>query len=143
MGDVVDISGKRTKAVVPKGHGSGGGHGSGKCGAKTRSGGQCGRPKGWGTDHPGTGHCKFHGGSTRNGEKHAAKEHAVIMGHALDIEPHEALLMCVRIAAGEVAYCSALIYELEKPTVSTMFGPKLDLWIEVRQAAVAQLAKYS
>jgi hypothetical protein len=28
------------------------------CGAKTRSGGQCGRPAGWGTNHPGIGRCK-------------------------------------------------------------------------------------
>jgi hypothetical protein len=36
------------------------------CGAKKRgeSGGQCARPAGWGTDHPGTGRCKLHGGAT-------------------------------------------------------------------------------
>lgn len=36
---------------------------SGKCEAKTKSGGICGKPCGWGTDHPGTGRCKFHGGA--------------------------------------------------------------------------------
>jgi hypothetical protein len=42
-------------------------HDLGKCGAKKRQGsGVCGRPAGWGTDHPGTGHCKLHGGATRN-----------------------------------------------------------------------------
>jgi len=35
-----------------------------KCGAKTRDGGTCGQPAGWGTDHPGEGRCKFHGGAT-------------------------------------------------------------------------------
>ena len=35
------------------------------CGARTRtSGGECGRPAGWGTDHVGEGRCKLHGGSS-------------------------------------------------------------------------------
>lgn len=40
--------------------------GDGDCGAKTRSGGLCRHERGWGTDHPGIGRCKLHGGSTRN-----------------------------------------------------------------------------
>ncbi|WP_240738103.1 HGGxSTG domain-containing protein [Deinococcus fonticola] len=32
------------------------------CGAKNRSGKPCARPAGWGTDHPGEGRCKLHGG---------------------------------------------------------------------------------
>jgi hypothetical protein len=36
------------------------------CGAKTRQGGQCLRPAGWGTPHSGVGRCKWHLGSTRN-----------------------------------------------------------------------------
>ncbi|MDU8998201.1 hypothetical protein [Streptomyces mirabilis] len=37
-----------------------------RCGAKKRQGeGSCTQPAGWGTDHPGTGRCKLHGGSTR------------------------------------------------------------------------------
>lgn len=36
------------------------------CGANGRSGKPCGHPAGYGTDHPGIGRCKFHGGSTPN-----------------------------------------------------------------------------
>lgn len=37
-----------------------------RCGAKKRQGeGSCTQVAGWGTDHPGTGRCKLHGGSTR------------------------------------------------------------------------------
>ncbi len=44
------------------------------CGAGRRQGKQpCRRPAGWGTSHVGFGSCKLHGGSTRNGVKHAAK----------------------------------------------------------------------
>ena len=42
------------------------------CGAKTRQGGQCLRPAGWGTPHPGVGRCKWHLGSTRNHVSSAA-----------------------------------------------------------------------
>jgi hypothetical protein len=39
------------------------------CGAKTRSGigPPCKRPAGWGTDHPGEGRCRSHGGRTPRG----------------------------------------------------------------------------
>lgn len=36
-----------------------------KCGAKAKGTGKpCRRPQGWGTDHPGAGRCKLHGGAT-------------------------------------------------------------------------------
>lgn len=38
-----------------------------RCGARKRgSSGYCGQAAGWGTSHPGIGHCKLHGGSTPN-----------------------------------------------------------------------------
>ena len=37
------------------------------CGAKTRSGKPCRHEKGWGTDHPGEGRCKLHGGASLRG----------------------------------------------------------------------------
>lgn len=45
------------------------------CGAKAhQSGTACLLPKGFGTDHPGGGHCKFHGGSAPGGRMQAARE---------------------------------------------------------------------
>jgi hypothetical protein len=141
MGDVVDIGAKRggDKPSPPRG----GASPHGACGAKTRGGGKCKKQKGWGTEHLGTGRCKLHGGNTESGEKSAAKEAAVIMGQALDVDPHDALLTCVRIAAGEVAYCTGEIGTLEKATESTMFGEQLNIWIQVRQKAMLSLAKFS
>ncbi len=86
----------------------------GVCGAKTRSGGKCGHPKGYGTDHPGTGPCKFHGGSTPNGKKAAAKEAALVfareaLGSEVSIDPLDALLLSVRLAAGQVNYWRAVL----------------------------------
>lgn len=45
-----------------------------KCGAERRGGGECGRPAGWGTSHPGIGRCKNHGGSTPNHQRAAERE---------------------------------------------------------------------
>lgn len=40
------------------------------CGAKTRAGTPCEQPAGWGTEHPGTGRCKLHGGASLRGHLH-------------------------------------------------------------------------
>lgn len=45
------------------------GHG-GLCGATKRDGTPCAQPAGFGTGHVGAGSCKFHTGSTPNGEAH-------------------------------------------------------------------------
>lgn len=47
-----------------------------KCGAKNRNNGLCNHPAGWGTDHLGTGRCKYHGGKTPKGQKNALKHGA-------------------------------------------------------------------
>ena len=48
------------------------------CGARKKQGpGTCTRPAGWGTDHPGFGQCKLHGGSTQSGTKAAAERQAI------------------------------------------------------------------
>lgn len=46
------------------------------CGAKAKSTGKpCKRGAGWGTDHPGTGRCKLHGGRSRKGAEHGSFKH--------------------------------------------------------------------
>lgn len=140
------------------------------CGAKTRAGGQCQRGAGWGTGHSGVGRCKLHGGSTPNhelaGAVMLARREAFVMGRPLDVEPHEALLECIRIAAGEVQYASEQIARLEEseavgPTVTTRplkhekgaessvdrvyeeGAPAVHIWIEVRHRAMDRLVNYS
>jgi hypothetical protein len=148
------------------------------CGAKTRRGTACQRPAGEGTEHgpkdgwAGVGRCKRHGGSTPTHEKAAARQQAQlaarVMGAPLDIGPHEALAWCVRITAGEVAYCSeriAALEESEAVVADTMdrshqeldrWGEvhdlvetretsqaRLHLWIEARAEAMKRLAAFS
>lgn len=87
---------------------SGSGHDSRRyCGARKRQGeGDCKRPAGWGTDHPGEGQCKLHGGSThgrtaaahiRQAEREAAAELA-----RLDVAPVADPLTELAKLAGQV-----------------------------------------
>ncbi len=139
------------------------------CGSKKKQGsGTCKREAGWGTNHPGTGLCKIHGGSSPGGQLHAAKQEVAIMGREVDISPGEGLLLCVRIAAGEVGYCTQRIADLtsgeeyeelefEKTTrfinkdgdesggidETQVKEKQLNIWIRVRQAGLDRLAKFS
>lgn len=89
-----------------------------KCGAVKRdgSGDTCTQAAGWGTDHPGIGGCKLHGGSTTNHRRAARNEQArrdvIEFGLELDISPAEALLQEVRRSAGVVAWLGERIREV-------------------------------
>jgi hypothetical protein len=88
-----------------------------KCGGKNRQGKPCGNSAGYKTDHPGSGNCHFHGGSSPNGRKHAMEEQArkavETYGLPRDISPTDALLEEVRYSAGHVAWLRAKVAELE------------------------------
>jgi hypothetical protein len=119
------------------------------CGAKRlKYDDHCSLPAGWGTDHVGSGRCRLHSGSTRNGRVAAAKEEAVreavqVMGAPINIDPLEALLWCVRSAAGEAQYASLQVAELEKAMQGGGKRASLHPWIKVRQDALERLARFS
>ena len=51
---------------------------TGTCEAKTKGTGMpCRRPAGWGTDHPGMGRCKLHGGASLRGAANPAFKHGL------------------------------------------------------------------
>ena len=60
------------------------------CAGKTRAGGKCQRPAGWGTPTPGIGRCKLHGGATashqRKAKREIARQECVRLGLELDAE---------------------------------------------------------
>lgn len=91
--------------------------GHGTCGAKTRSGGLCGKPAGWGTPVK-TGRCKLHGGATPSHVKAAEKQQAVAAvatyGLPRDVEPHTALLEELHRTAGHVAWLATVVADLEQ-----------------------------
>lgn len=90
-----------------------------KCGAtKKQTEGTCTRPAGWGTDHPGAGNCKLHGGRTPSGNKNAqtiqARRDVELFGAKRTIAPAEALLELVHWTAGEVDYWRSRVRELDE-----------------------------
>jgi hypothetical protein len=50
------------------------------CNAKTRVGGKCHHQAGWGTNHPGEGKCKFHGGASTGPKDLTGNKNAVVTG---------------------------------------------------------------
>lgn len=135
-----------------------------RCGAKTKQGkGTCRKPAGWGTGHPGSGTCRLHAGNTPGANKRAAVVAMQNLAHPIDVEPHEALIHCVQLSAGEVHYCSLQIQALEEseltvtevatkegvergePTSTTeeSNAASLNIWIRARHDAMDRLARYS
>lgn len=146
-----------------------------KCGAHGRQkDSPCDLGAGWGTAHPGVGRCKFHGGlspqAQLSGQLVIARREQMVMGTPLPIEPHEAILQCIAIAAGEVRYASERIAELDladavgnvvttttRPLKTGGGGenpgtlveetrheaPALHIWISTRRAAMDRLVQYS
>lgn len=144
------------------------------CRGLTSSGGHCTKSAGWGTNHVGAGRCRLHGGNAPStemaGQLILARREYQVMGIPIDISPIEALLECIRIAAGEVAYASneisrlapdeaviPLVSVLERPMkgeygaemfevakeTKTDNQPQLHIWIRVRQQAMDRLVAYS
>lgn len=88
------------------------------CGAKARQGvgPLCRQPKGFGTDHPGTGRCKWHGGRSPSGRRHAANEQAEKAIAKLGLpagsgSPLQLLEKAVRYAEGNLDATSRLLIE--------------------------------
>lgn len=85
-----------------------------KCKGTNRSGKPCTKPAGWGTDHPGSGNCKHHLGSTRNGAVDACKDEAHGMSKPLRITPGQAIQGVLHLAAGQLAWVSTKVAELNE-----------------------------
>jgi hypothetical protein len=110
-----------------------------RCGARTRSGGRCGLPAGWGTGHPGAGACKLHAGATPNHQARARRvlaERAVqTYGLPVDTTPERALLDEVARTAGHVLWLAARVAELEPAElVTTEYGPGVNVWLHLYRA---------
>jgi|307.fasta_scaffold00350_8 hypothetical protein len=118
-----------------------------RCGAKKHSGEECRHRAGFGTDHPGIGRCKYHGGSTPGHNSVIARQHAVeFMGAPMDITPIQAIIWCIRISAGEVQWLSteiAKIVEQEDWIEDTVSGKQLHVFQRARAETQDRLVSYS
>lgn len=106
-----------------------------KCGAKNRTGGTCGKPSGWGTNHVGIGKCRFHGGNTPNGKKSAERQRA-----EADIKAAEAKARRAVAELSEVNTAPALI-ENPLTALAELAGDAVR-WKNVVAAYVADLRKF-
>jgi hypothetical protein len=84
-----------------------------RCLGKKRDGDPCMREAGWGTDHIGTGRCKHHGGSSPQGRIGAGREEAKLHATSLPVSPGQAVLGVLHQQAGQLAYASFRVGELD------------------------------
>lgn len=118
---------------------------NGRCGCMTKSGRRCLLYAGMGTDHPGFGPCKHHGGHLPSVRGKLIKDEAILMGAPKEINALDALIWCIKITAGEVEFCTVQMQLLEKDEwfESTIVGKQLHIWAKERQRAVDRLAKFA
>jgi hypothetical protein len=117
-----------------------------KCAARTKRGTLCEKPAGFGTDHLGTGKCKYHGGGMRSHIAHAAREYAQeFLGTPMDISPFDAIIWCIKIRAGEIRWLSDRMAELDPKdwVENTLAGKQFHLFARERQRAMNDLARFS
>jgi hypothetical protein len=124
----------------------------GYCGAKrapgpegVNKGKRCMQKAGSGTDHPGIGYCRLHGGNVPTQKLNAAKQEAILMGAPKAINPLDAIVWCIHITAGEVEFCTEQLEQLEQGdwTEHTVIGKQINIWAKERQNAVSRLMKFS
>ena len=127
------------------------------CGAHpTGERGPCRLWKGWGTDHPGIGCCRKHGGNTPNGRKSARMETArravTTFGLPVEVDPADALLQEVHRTAGHVAWLGEQVASIDPDALvwgrtktvkgrsaqglvdTTDEGASLNVWLQLYQA---------
>lgn len=113
------------------------------CGAEREGKEPCKLPAGHGTDHKGTGRCKFHGGSSPSGAKAAAKELAELARMELlavseieEIDPADALMWSLH---GAVALTKASQSRLR--AAASMSPPDMDTIRTARETYEADLER--
>jgi hypothetical protein len=113
VGDVTDITEAPTRRIKPKGEPP---RYAKICGATKPNGDPCAHAPGWGTDHAGTGRCKYHCGATPTGKKSAqteqARQAATTFGLPIETTPQAALVDEIHRTAGHVAWLGDQVQQL-------------------------------
>lgn len=132
-----------------------------------KAGTQCERPAGYGTDHIGLGKCNLHGGNLPAHIKGTANaELSLLVEEPVFMDPGQALLWCVSLAAQDIRWINMQIAAIDeddhivvpiKTAEETGTGPngpvdreittkepaRLNFLIKERFAAEERLARYS
>jgi hypothetical protein len=116
------------------------------CGARKKNGQICRAFAGQGTEHLGTGKCKYHGGSTRSHRKRGAtveaKRSMTKLGQSLTVQPGQALMGVLRATAGHVAWLNAEVGNLdgidtpEARSLVDLYGQERDRLARVAKACL-------
>jgi hypothetical protein len=100
----------------------------------------CTRVAGAGTNHRGTGPCRWHGGMSEDESLIGAWVMAHAYAKELECTPWEALLRVVKIAAGKVAYCKYKLGDADNDE-DLEPGGRLFYWVTLEERWVVNLAK--
>lgn len=103
----------------------------------------CRRDAGWGTEHPGVGRCRTHERG-RRARAEGAWAVAHIIAAELELDPMQALLLCVRRAGAWAAYYQSKLAEVDADDdAALMPGGSAYPWVEAAERVTSQLARYS
>jgi hypothetical protein len=111
------------------------------CGAKTKNGTPCNLPAGYATRHPGVGSCVHHGGNTPTHEISVAHKEVMSMATPVDVTPGVALRGVLNLAAGQLLYVSAKVFEVKESEVMSDIG--INPWIRVQWRVMDNVARYA
>lgn len=115
-------------------------------GKKKQSEGLCTRPAGWGTDHPGFGKCKLHGGCAPSSRAAAVEAQARQALAQLDVPPvKDPLSELAKIAGQVVAWKDMLagqVNELTSLRYSTEGGEQLRAEVALWERAMDRCEKF-
>jgi hypothetical protein len=112
-----------------------------RCGMKKGGGGTCNLGAGWGTDHPGVGRCKWHGGNSLTHKKQAwTLEAQRLLGEEFEIDPINALMWLIRLAAGDVQYWRQEIARIQLEAQAQGLSPSEALLTDEFTSEVSYIA---
>jgi hypothetical protein len=116
------------------------------CGRRKKSGELCRQFAGAGTDHPGIGKCRWHGGTSPSHNNHAAKVEAqrqmATYGDPVETTPLAALKGVLRLTAGHVAWLKVRIAAMddldgpEAAMLTKLYGEERDRLTRVGKACL-------
>jgi hypothetical protein len=117
------------------------------CGGKLHNReGTCTQAAGWGTTHPGFGHCKLHGGSAPSGRIAGAEQQARAELARLNVPPVENALTALAAIAGEVVawkdVLAAKVNDLSSLRYKTEGGEQLRAEVALWERALDRCGKF-
>lgn len=117
------------------------------CGAEKSKGGICELAAGYGTDHPGQGRCKHHGGLAPSHTNAVAplRRQVATLAEPIVVTPAQGLAGALHLAAGNLEFVSQKVAALPEDELmkETVFGTQPNAWIRLQHELMDRVAKYA